>query len=223
MQRSQEVVRSRVLLRSHTEAAGSAHYDYNPRREQGGGGRVACRASHLWEGSCVNGSNCRVGRERRSRCLPACLPVGPSSPLPLLLLLLLLLPLSSSSQWSGEVHARLSHAMFRFADDQDVRLTAGVRAPLSQQVTLMMMRVCLHARPPACPHLLGCEVLHCRTDSTVALHCIALTFASTPLPANTACYAWQGLGAAKPYVRVQENCWALTVQAGGQWSVSYDL
>ena len=34
VQRSQEVVRSRVLLRSHTEAAGSAHYDYNPRREQ---------------------------------------------------------------------------------------------------------------------------------------------------------------------------------------------
>jgi hypothetical protein len=33
----------------------------------------------------------------------------------------------------------------------------------------------------------------------------------------------QGVGVAKPYLRVQENCWALTVHPDGQWRVSYDL
>lgn len=34
-------------------------------------------------------------------------------------------------QWAGEASASLSHAIFRFTEDQDLRLTAGVRAPLS--------------------------------------------------------------------------------------------
>ncbi|PRW57685.1 outer envelope pore isoform A [Chlorella sorokiniana] len=101
VQRSQEVVRGRLLLRNYTQASVAANYDYNIRTEQ----------------------------------------------------------------WGGEVHAHLSHAIFRFTDDQDVRVTAGVRAPLTQQ----------------------------------------------------------GVGAAQPYLRVQENCWALTVQPDGQWRVSYDL
>lgn len=33
----------------------------------------------------------------------------------------------------------------------------------------------------------------------------------------------QGVGAAKPYLRLQENCWALTVHPDGEWRVSYDL
>lgn len=101
VQRSQEVVRSRLLLRNYTQAAVAANYDYNIRTEQ----------------------------------------------------------------WAGELHGHVSHAIFRFTDDQDVRLTAGVRAPLTQR----------------------------------------------------------GVGEARPYLRVQENCWALTVHPDGQWRVSYDL
>lgn len=33
----------------------------------------------------------------------------------------------------------------------------------------------------------------------------------------------QGVGVAQPYVRLQENCWALTVHPDGKWRVSYDL
>ncbi|PSC73740.1 outer envelope pore [Micractinium conductrix] len=101
VQRSQEVVRSRILLRNYTQAAVAANYDYNVRSEK----------------------------------------------------------------WAGELHAHLSHAIFRFTDDQDVRLTAGVRAPVTHQ----------------------------------------------------------GVGVAQPYVRLQENCWALTVHPDGKWRVSYDL
>ncbi|EFN55602.1 hypothetical protein CHLNCDRAFT_52218 [Chlorella variabilis] len=61
VQRSQEVVRNRLLLRNYTQASLGANYDYNLRSEK----------------------------------------------------------------WGGELHARLSHAIFRFTDDQDVRLTAG--------------------------------------------------------------------------------------------------
>lgn len=101
VQRSQEVVRNRLLLRNYTQAALAANYDYNVRTEK----------------------------------------------------------------WGGELHAHLSHAIFRFTDDQDIRITTGVRAPLSQQ----------------------------------------------------------GVGTAKPYARIQENCWALTVHPDGEWRVSYDL
>ncbi|KAL4457292.1 hypothetical protein ABPG75_012157 [Micractinium tetrahymenae] len=101
VQRSQEVVRNRLLLRNYTQAAVAANYDYNVRTEK----------------------------------------------------------------WAGELHGHVSHAIFRFTDDQDVRITAGVRAPLTQQ----------------------------------------------------------GVGTAKPYLRLQENCWALTVHPDGQWRVSYDL
>ena len=33
----------------------------------------------------------------------------------------------------------------------------------------------------------------------------------------------QGVGEARPYLRVQENCWALTVHPDGVWKVEYDL
>lgn len=35
-------------------------------------------------------------------------------------------------QWRGEASACLSHAVLRFTEDQDLRVTAGVRAPLTQ-------------------------------------------------------------------------------------------
>lgn len=55
--------------------------------------------------------------------------------------------------------------MFRFTEDQDVRLTAGVRAPLTHK----------------------------------------------------------GVGEARPYLRLQENCWSLVVHPDGEWRVAYDL
>ena len=52
--RSQEVLRGRLLLRSYTHAAASAHYDYNVRSEQARrsgagplGGSAACGAAAL--------------------------------------------------------------------------------------------------------------------------------------------------------------------------------
>ena len=36
-----------------------------------------------------------------------------------------------TEKWGGEALATLSHAMFRFSDDQDVRFTAGCRIPLT--------------------------------------------------------------------------------------------
>jgi len=62
-----DVVRGRQVLRSYTQAAFKARYDYNVRTES----------------------------------------------------------------WSGEAVAAVSHAMFRFSDDQDLRLTAGCRVPLT--------------------------------------------------------------------------------------------
>jgi hypothetical protein len=35
-----------------------------------------------------------------------------------------------TERWGGEAIAMLSHAMFKFSDDQDLRLTAGCRVPL---------------------------------------------------------------------------------------------
>ena len=35
-------------------------------------------------------------------------------------------------QWGGEVLGSVSHAIFRFTEEQDLRLTAGVRAPLTE-------------------------------------------------------------------------------------------
>ncbi|KAL6780985.1 hypothetical protein ACKKBG_A09295 [Auxenochlorella protothecoides x Auxenochlorella symbiontica] len=37
-----------------------------------------------------------------------------------------------SETWRGEASACLSHAVLRFTEDQDLRVTAGVRAPLTQ-------------------------------------------------------------------------------------------
>jgi len=37
------------------------------------------------------------------------------------------------------------------------------------------------------------------------------------------CLHLQGVGDAKPYLRLQENCWALTINPDGEWRVSYDL
>lgn len=54
---------------------------------------------------------------------PDCLPTGAGAPCP-----------APCLQWAGELHGHVSHAIFRFTDDQDVRITAGVRAPLSHQV-----------------------------------------------------------------------------------------
>lgn len=101
VQRTQDYLKNRVLLRSYTQATAQASYDYNLRTEK----------------------------------------------------------------WGGELHARISHAIFRFTNDQDVRLTAGVRAPMTQQ----------------------------------------------------------GVGVARPYARLQENCWSLTVHPDGEWRVAYDL
>jgi hypothetical protein len=36
-----------------------------------------------------------------------------------------------TERWGGEAVAQLSRAVFRFADDQDVRLTVGCRVPLT--------------------------------------------------------------------------------------------
>jgi len=36
-----------------------------------------------------------------------------------------------SDAWNGELIASASHAMFKFSDDQDVRITAGCTVPLS--------------------------------------------------------------------------------------------
>lgn len=36
-----------------------------------------------------------------------------------------------TERWGGEAEASASHAMFRFADDQDVRVSAGARVPLT--------------------------------------------------------------------------------------------
>jgi hypothetical protein len=46
-------------------------------------------------------------------------------------------------QWGGELHARISHAIFRFTNDQDVRLTAGVRAPVTQQASFTALAAVL--------------------------------------------------------------------------------
>lgn len=35
--------------------------------------------------------------------------------------------------------------------------------------------------------------------------------------------AVQGVGVARPYARLQENCWSLTVHPDGEWRVAYDL
>lgn len=36
-----------------------------------------------------------------------------------------------TENWTGQASASLSHAMFRFAEDQDVRITAGYQTTLS--------------------------------------------------------------------------------------------
>ena len=32
-----------------------------------------------------------------------------------------------------------------------------------------------------------------------------------------------GVGEGKPYLRLQENCWGVTIQGPGEWRVTYDL
>lgn len=68
-------------------------------------------------------------------------------------------------QWTGVAKAELRHTAFHVLGDTDLRLSAGVRAPLG----------------PA------------------------------------------GAGKPEPYLRLQENCWSLTVGRKGTWAVTYDL
>ena len=67
-------------------------------------------------------------------------------------------------------------------------------------------------------------VQRCVADQRSALHKVPASICcprriqpTSPSPVP------QGVGVAKPYLRVQENCWALTVHPDGQWRVSYDL
>ena len=106
-----------------------------------------------------------------------------------------------TSRWPGSLHIVLSCKL------QDVRLTAGVRAPLTQQVGVGTV-ICYRLLPPSYDII---YTLACWADSCV-VH-------QPPFCLSAA----QGVGAAQPYLRVQENCWSLTVTPDGQWRVSYDL
>lgn len=248
VQRSQEVVRGRVLLRNYTQAAAAATYDYNLRTEQ-------VRAERRgWDGAC-GGHAVGAPRQARERGQAACCGGlaagaagvrrrgGAAAPLPAAgaitrLPLTCALPHThphththahAHAQWGGELHAHLSHAVFRFTDDQDVRLTAGVRAPLTQRVR----------RAPVCCGAAGQAVGRGgagRAGGATQRSCRqvrrgaggegrALDTAGLPRPAH-APPTLQGVGDPRPYLRVQENCWALTLQPEGrgmQWRVEYDL
>lgn len=185
----------------------TANYDYNIRSEKvrrlGGGlfaGRVVGRERVRHGGGCMGPRLAAPPPLLTRTRVP--LPSSPVSPSPL--------------QWGGELHAHLSHAIFRFSEDQDVRLTAGVRAPLTQQVT---DRGCPHAPPPAPAGPSRRASMRGALTASASPCRSPLTPADCPPPAPVA----QGVGTAQPYLRVQENCWALTVHPDLQWRVSYDL
>ena len=68
--------------------------------------------------------------------------------------------------WSGEAVATLSHALFRFSDDQDLKVSGGCRVPLS---------------------------------------------------------AAAGVGKIEPFLRLEENCWRVTTDFKGKWTMQYRL
>lgn len=175
LHRSEDVLRSKVVVNGYTQAVARARYDYSPRADA----------------------------------------------------------------WAGEASLAVSHAMLRFTDDQDVRVTAGVQVPLYQQSTGKpepFFRVqasgsgvgrkggekkragweTAHARRAGmeerCRRPEGCQPTRRqqphrgpgRQDCTLSARPRPPPHAAPPHPS-------------------QENCWTLNVDRHGRWNVLYDL
>lgn len=138
-------------------------------------------------------------------------------------------------QWGGQLHAALSHAAFRFTEDQDVRLTVGVRAPVrpGRRNRLVpgaaagsgkgqgraIAGWCVPQQTPmACS---GNNIAQAAGCISLTRPCMRPSVSAGPQVSD------RGVGAGQPYLRFQENCWGLTLNRSRSgavsWAVSYDL